>query len=71
MGGWKISERMEKWKNRKDLVFPHVYLVERVEKWDGEKLFCLVGEKNGKMKNVIYINWLLYPYYIIVEKWEW
>ena len=71
MGGWKISERMEKWKNRKDLVFPHVCLVEGVEKWEGEKLFCLVGEKNGKMENIVYINWLLYPYYIIVGKWEW
>ena len=71
MGGWKISERMEKWKNRKDLVFPHMYLVEEVEKWKGEKPFYLVGEKNRKMENVVYINWLLYPYYIIVGKWEW
>ena len=62
---------MEKWKNRKDLVFPHVCLVEGVEKRKGEKLFCLVGEKNEKMKNVVYINWLLHPYYIIVGKWEW
>ena len=32
VGGWKISERMEKWEDRKDLVFPHVYLVGGVEK---------------------------------------
>ena len=67
MGGWKISERMEKWEDGKDLVFPHVCLVGGVEKWEGGKLFCLekweggklfclVGEKNGRMKNVIYIN---------------
>ena len=48
--------RMEKWKDRKYLVFPLVYLVRGVEKWEGGKLFCLVGEKNGRMKNVIYIN---------------
>ena len=47
---------MEKWNDRKDLVFPHVCLVGRVEKWKGEKLFCLVREKNEKMKNVVYIN---------------
>ena len=28
----------------------------KMEKWEGGKLFCLVGEKNGRMKNVIYIN---------------
>ena len=61
---------MKKWDDRKDLVFPHVCLVGRVEKWEGEKLFCLVREEKERMKNVIYINWLLYPYYIIVEKWE-
>ena len=30
--GWKISERMEKWEDRKDLVFLHVCLVGGVEK---------------------------------------
>ena len=47
---------MEKWNDRKDLIFPHVCLVGRVEKWEGEKLFCLVGEKNERMENIIYIN---------------
>ena len=61
---------MEKWENRKDLIFPHVCLVGGVEKWEGEKLFCLVGEKKERMKNIIYINRLLCPYYIIVGKWE-
>ena len=39
---------MEKWEDRKDFVFPHVCLVGEVEKWEGGKLFCLVGEKKGK-----------------------
>ena len=45
---------MEKWEDRKDLVFPPVCLVGGVEKWEGGKLFCLIREKNGRMKNVIY-----------------
>ena len=56
---------MKNWEDKKDLVFPHVCLVGGVEKWEDGKLFCLVGEKNGRMENVVYINWLLYPYYII------
>ena len=51
-------------------------LVGGVEKWEGGKLFCLVGEKSGRMENVIYMNWLLYLYYnkipkglISVKKW--
>ena len=56
VGGWKISRRMEKWEDKKILVFPHVCLVGGVEKWECEKLFYLVGEKNVRMENVIYIN---------------
>ena len=48
--------RMEKWEDEKYLVFPLVCLVGGEEKWEGEKLFYLVGEKKGMMKNVIYIN---------------
>ena len=59
---------MEKWESEKYLVFPLVCLVGEVEKWEGGKLFCLVGEKKGKMENIIYINWLLYPCYIIDKK---
>ena len=58
------------------MIFPHVCLVGGVEKWEGGKLFCLVGEKSGRMENVIYMNWLLYLYYnkipkglISVKKW--
>ena len=52
------SEKVEdgKMQDRKDLVFSHMCLVGEVEKWKGEKLFCLVGETNGRMENVIYIN---------------
>ena len=35
--------------------------------WRGEKLFYLVGEKNERIENIIYINWLLCPCYIIVR----
>ena len=57
MGEWKISERMENWDDRKVLVFPYVCLVGGVKKFGGGgKLFCLVGEKSGRMKNVIYMN---------------
>ena len=59
---------MEKWEDRKDLVFSCMCLVGGVEKLEGGKLFCLVEKKSGKIKNVIYINWLLCPYYIICKK---
>ena len=42
---WK-SERIEnrkgieKWKDRRDLVFFHLYLVGRMEKWRDGKLIC-------------------------------
>ena len=55
-GRMENCERMEKWEDEKYLVFPFVCLVGGVEKWESGKLFCLVGEKNGRMKNVIYIN---------------
>ena len=61
--------KIEKWEDGKYLVFPLVCLVGGVKKWEGGKLFCLVGEKNERMKNLIYINWLLYPYYIISKKY--
>ena len=36
---------VEKWENRKNLVFPSVCLVGGVKKWEDEKLFYLVEEK--------------------------
>ena len=68
MGGWKISERIEKWEDRKYLVFPHVCLVGGVEKWKGEKFFCLVEKKSERIENVVYINCLLYICYTIGKK---
>ena len=50
---------VEKWKDKKDLVFPYVYLVGGMEKWEGGKLFFFVREKNGRIENIVYINWLL------------
>ena len=47
---------MEKWEDRKDLVFPHVCLVGGGEKWEGKKLFCLVEKKSERIGNVVYIN---------------
>ena len=47
---------VEKWEDRKYLVFPFVCLVEGVEKWESRKLFCLVEEKNERIEHVIYIN---------------
>ena len=53
---------MEKWEDRKlwedgkYLIFPLMCLIGGVKKWESRKLFCLIGEKNGRMKNIIYIN---------------
>ena len=63
-----MVEGVEKWDNRTYLVFPCVCLVRGMEKWEGGKLFCLVEKKSGKIENIVYINWLLYPYYIIDKK---
>lgn len=55
-GGVEKWENKKLWEDEKYLVFPLVCLVGGVEKWKSGKLFYLVGEKNGRMKNVIYIN---------------
>ena len=47
---------MKKWKAKKYLVSPHVYLVGGMEKWKDEKLFCLVEKKSERIENVVYIN---------------
>ena len=52
----RLDRGVKKWEDGKYLVFPLVCLVGGVEKWDDGKLFCLVGEKNGMMENIIYIN---------------
>ena len=52
----RLDGGVEKWEDGKYLVFPLMCLVGGVEKWEGGKFFCLVGEKNGRMENVIYVN---------------
>ena len=52
----RLDGGVEKWEDGKYLVFPLMCLVGGVEKWEGENFFCLVGEKNGRMENVIYVN---------------
>ena len=61
MEEWKSGRmgncgKMEKWEDGKYLVFPLMCLVRRAEKWEARKIFCLVGERKGRMENVIYIN---------------
>ena len=65
-GEWKSGriengERIEKWKDRKDLVFSHMCLVGRVEKWKDGKLFYLVEKKSVRIENKICVNLPLYP----------
>ena len=69
MGRWKSgrienNEGIEKWEARKYLVFPRVCLVGEMEKWKDGKLVCLDEKKNERMKNIVGINLLLYPYYL-------
>ena len=59
---------VEKWEDRKYLVFFHVCLVGEMKKWEDGKLFCLVEKKSGRIEKVVYINWLLYFCYIIDKK---
>ena len=66
MEEWKSErienrERIEKWKDRKDLDFSRVYLVGRVEKWRDGKHFCLVGKKSERIENKVCIKLPLYP----------
>ena len=49
-------EQIEKWENWKNLVFSHLYLVERVKKWKNEKLICLIEKKNERIENEVSIN---------------
>ena len=49
-------EKIEKWKSRRDLVFSHLCLVGRMEKWRDGKLIFLVKKKNEKMENKVGIN---------------
>ena len=48
--------RMERWEDKKYLVFSRVCLVGGMEKWKSGKLFCLVEKKSKKIENVVNIN---------------
>ena len=52
---------MEKWEDRKNLVFSHVYLVGGMKKRRDRKIFYLVEEKSGRIENRVCINLLSYP----------
>ena len=52
---------IEKLKDRKDLVFSHMCLVGRVEKWRDGKLFCLIEKKSERLENKVCIKLPLYP----------
>ena len=39
-------------------------LVGEMKKWKDEKLVCLDEKKNERIKNIVGINLLLYPYYL-------
>ena len=56
VGGVEKWKDKKLWEDEKYLVFPLVCLVGGMEKWEGGNLFCLVGEKKERMKNIIYIN---------------
>ena len=55
------GERIEKWKDRKDLVFSYMCLVGRVKKWRDGKFFCLVEKKSERIENKVCINLPLCP----------
>ena len=41
------------------IVFSHMYLVGRIEKWKDRKLLYLVEKKSERIKNITYINLLI------------
>ena len=49
---------------QKKIQFSSVCLVEGVEKWRNEKLFCLVEQKSGRIENAVRINLLSCPQHI-------
>ena len=54
---WRIEKRVRGWKSsRIENIFSSY-----VFSWRDEKLFCLAEEKSRKIKQVVYINLLLYP----------
>ena len=56
IGGVKKWGGIEKWEDRRDLIFSYLCLFERMEKWIDENFICLVEKKNERMKNEVGIN---------------
>ena len=44
------DEGIEKWKDRRNLVFFYLCLVVRIKKWRDEKIICLVEKENERIK---------------------
>ena len=42
---------IKKWNDRKNLVFSHMCLVGRIEKWRDEKIFYLVEKKSERIRS--------------------
>ena len=58
------EKEVEKWEDRKDFNFPHLFLVEMVEKWrNGKKILIDWEEKNDNRKCDLYK-------FIQEKKWE-
>ena len=47
---------LQDWEDRRDSIFPHLCLVERVKKLRDEKRFCLIEKKNERIENVICVK---------------
>jgi len=57
--GWVGNKKgIEKWKNRKYIVFSHICLFGRIEKWRDGKNICLVEKKYKSIENIVCINLL-------------
>ena len=52
---------IEKWEDRRDLVFSHLCLVQRIEKLKDKKFICLVEKKSEMIENKVNINLQLCP----------
>ena len=59
------NEGIERWDDKRDLVFSHMCLVGRMEKWRNRKLIYLVGEKKWEDEKW---NWYKLTYMFLLKK---
>ena len=59
------NEGIERWDDKRDLVFSHMCLVERIEKWRNRKLIYLVGEKKWEDEKW---NWYKLTHMFLLKK---